>query len=81
MNQAAESAQKRKADRLMRVGLVVTAIGLAFSFVALSPLVITGLELSSIWWALSMITGVGFAILLFGLRASARVRSKRQSLK
>lgn len=81
MNQAAESAQKRKADRLMRVGLVVTAIGLAFSLVALSPLVITGLELSSIWWALSMITGVGFAILLFGLRASARVRRKRQSLK
>ena len=80
MSKPSKSEQEAKADRLMRIGAIVTVLGIAFSLVALLPLVIPTLQLPSIWWALSMITGVGFAILLFGLRASAKVRKQRTSL-
>jgi hypothetical protein len=80
MSKPSKSGQEAKADRLMRIGAILTVVGIGCSLVALLPLVIPGLELSSIWWGLSMITGVGFAILLFGLRASAKVRKQRTSL-
>ncbi|MEY3407423.1 MAG: hypothetical protein RL038_484 [Actinomycetota bacterium] len=50
-------------------------LGLLLSVIALTPLV-TGVQLSSLWWWLAMTTGVGFGMLLIGLRLAARNRSK-----
>lgn len=49
--------------------------GMILSLVALTPLV-TGTQLSSLWWWLAMTTGIGFGMLLIGLRLAARNRSK-----
>jgi len=43
------------------------------------PLV-TDLELSSAWWFLSMITGVGLATVIAGLTMSARSRPSRSTV-
>jgi len=64
-------------DRVLRVGLLVTALGLIAAVIAMLPLVIPGLELSGIWWFLAMVTGVGLAIIIAGLVISARERSAR----
>ena len=45
-------------DRLVRLGVVVTGIGMLISLVAILPLV-TDLELPSTFWWLSMLTGDG----------------------
>jgi VIT1/CCC1 family predicted Fe2+/Mn2+ transporter len=59
------------------VGAIVTMIGLAFALIAMLPLVIPDLTLPSYWWFLAMTTGVGLALVLLGLRLSARARSRR----
>jgi predicted cobalt transporter CbtA len=59
---------------MLRVGVVVTAIGLICTLVAIAPLVIPSLEMSGLWWFLSMLTGVGIALVLVGLVRSARSR-------
>lgn len=61
-------------DRLLRTGMVITVIGLALSLVALLPLVIPGLTLPGIWWFLSMLTGVGLAVVILGLIRASRAR-------
>jgi hypothetical protein len=61
-------------DRLLRIGAVVTVIGLVCTVIAMLPLVVPGLELPSLWWFLSMITGVGLALVIAGLAVSARSR-------
>ncbi len=66
------------ADRVIRVGAVLTVLGIIFSLIAILPLV-TDLELPSIWWFLSMLTGVGLAVILLGLIISARSRRTTQS--
>ncbi len=53
-------------------------IGLAFALIAMLPLVIPDLTLPSYWWFLAMITGVGLALVLLGLRLSARARSRHR---
>lgn len=58
----------------MRVGAVILAIGMIFTLIAILPLV-TSLELPSAWWGLSMLTGVGLAMILIGLRRSSKARS------
>lgn len=58
----------------MRVGAVILAIGMIFTLIAILPLV-TSLELPSVWWGLSMLTGVGLAMILIGLRRSSKARS------
>jgi hypothetical protein len=63
-------------DRILRVGAVVTVVGLACTLIAMLPLVIPGLELPSAWWFLSMITGVGLALVIVGLAVSARSRRR-----
>lgn len=63
-------------DRLLRLGAVVTLVGIACTLVALLPLVVPGLELPSVWWFLSMLTGVGLALVIVGLLASARSRRR-----
>lgn len=61
-------------DRLLRFGMIVTVIGLLLSSVALLPLVIPTLELPGAWWFLSMITGVGLALVILGLIRASRAR-------
>jgi hypothetical protein len=63
-------------DRLLRIGAVVTVIGLICTVIAMLPLVVPGLELPSAWWFLSMITGVGLALVIAGLAVSARSRRR-----
>ena len=63
-------------DRLLRIGAVVTVIGLVCTVIAMLPLVVPGLELPSVWWFLSMITGVGLALVIVGLAVSARARRR-----
>ncbi|MFY9330101.1 MAG: hypothetical protein WAO41_00290 [Candidatus Nanopelagicales bacterium] len=64
-------------DRLLRVGGVVTLVGIAFTLVAMLPLVVTSIELPSAFWFLSMLTGVGLALILLGLFQASRARRRR----
>ena len=61
----------------MRIGVVVTTLGLIATLVAILPLVIPDLSLPGIWWFLAMITGVGLALVIAGLAQSARERRIR----
>ena len=61
----------------MRAGAVVTVLGIACTLIAMLPLVIPGLSLPPVWWFLSMITGVGLALILLGLLVSALGRRRR----
>lgn len=63
-------------DRILRVGAVVTVIGLICTLIAMIPLVAPSVELPSAWWFLSMITGVGLALVIVGLAVSARSRRR-----
>lgn len=65
-------------DRLIRGGLVVTAVGMILALVAMLPLV-TGLELPSAFWWLSMLVGVGMGMILVGLTRNGRRRSRAQT--
>ena len=63
-------------DRILRVGAVVTVIGLICTLIAMIPLVAPSVELPSAWWFLSMIPGVGLALVIVGLAVSARSRRR-----
>jgi hypothetical protein len=64
-------------DRLIRVGVGVSVAGLMVALVALLPLV-TDLELPSLFWALSMLLGIGFGLILLGLARKGRTRARAQ---
>ncbi len=64
-------------DRLIRVGVGVSVAGILVALVALLPLV-TDLELPSMFWALSMLVGVGFGLILLGLARKGRARAHAQ---
>jgi hypothetical protein len=63
-------------DRLLRAGAIVTVIGLVCTLIAMLPLVVPGMTLPSAWWFLSMITGVGLAMVIIGLAVAARARRR-----
>ncbi len=63
------------ADRLQRLGAIVTVIGMILSLIAMSPAVF-GEVLAPVWWALSMTTGLGLTILLVGVRRASAARSR-----
>lgn len=63
-------------DRLLRIGAVVTVIGLGFTLIAMLPLIFPALELPSVWWFLSMVTGLGLALVLLGLFRASRARRR-----
>jgi hypothetical protein len=65
-------------DRLIRAGLVVTAVGMLLTLVAMLPLV-TDIELPSALWWLSMLVGVGMGMVLVGLARNGRRRSRSQT--
>ncbi|MEI6361767.1 MAG: hypothetical protein WCP95_06505 [Actinomycetes bacterium] len=63
-----------RADRVMRVGAAITALGLLFTLIAILPLFFPSLALPSALWFLSMLTGVGIVVICAGLVMSARSR-------
>jgi multisubunit Na+/H+ antiporter MnhB subunit len=65
-------------DRLIRAGLVVTAVGMVLTLIAMIPLV-TDVELPSAFWWMSMLVGVGLAMVLVGLARNGRRRSRAQT--
>jgi len=65
-------------DRLLRAGVAVTGLGMALTLIAMLPLV-TDLELPSALWWLSMLTGVGLAMIIVGLARNGRRRSRSQT--
>ncbi len=71
------SAESAPGDRLLRMGAVVMIIGMVCTVIALLPLLIPSLELPSAWWFLSMLTGVGLAMVIIGLAISARSRRRQ----
>jgi len=79
MPETSESAQVVRAQRVIRAGALLTILGLVATLIAILPLV-TDLELSSAWWFLSMITGVGLATVIAGLTMSARSRPSRSTV-
>jgi hypothetical protein len=64
-------------ERLIRVGVGLSILGIALALVALLPLV-TDLELPSEFWALSMLLGLGFGLILLGLARKGRSRARAQ---
>lgn len=54
---------------------MIFAIGAVFTLIALSPLVLP-VDLAGIWWFMAMVMGVGFLLILLGLLANARNRSR-----
>jgi len=72
------ASSRSPGDRLLRAGAVVTVIGIILTLIAMLPLVVPDLSLPPVWWFLSMITGVGLAMVLLGLFLSARSRSRRR---
>ena len=62
---------------MLRTGVVVTAIGLAFSLLALLPLVIPDWTPPAWLWFASMIVGVGLFIVIVGLVLASRGRRTR----
>lgn len=54
----------------------MTVIGIICTLIAILPLIIPGLTLPSAWWFLSMITGVGLAMVILGLAVAARSRRR-----
>jgi len=64
-----------RGERLMRLGILFLLLGIACTVIAISPLFIHNLELPGYWWGLSMLTGVGLALILLGLRRSSKSRS------
>lgn len=65
------------ADRILRIGGVVTAAGLVFTLIACLPLLVPSLELPSAMWFLAMLTGVGLVIVFVGLVLGSRERRAR----
>jgi hypothetical protein len=64
-------------DRLIRAGVITSVAGMILALVSLLPLV-TDLELPSLFWGLSMLTGIGFALILIGLARKGRRRARAQ---
>lgn len=63
-------------DRILRFGVVVTVIGLVATLIAMLPLFTADIQLPGYWWFLSMITGVGLAIIITGFVMGARERRR-----
>ena len=60
-------------DRLMKIGMVITVVGMVFSLIALIPIRDGEDPPSWLWW-MAMSSGLGLAIVLVGLRRAAIAR-------
>jgi hypothetical protein len=64
------------ADRVLRIGGVITVVGLLFTVIAMLPLLIPSLELPGAMWFLAMLTGVGLIVVFVGLAMGAHGRRR-----
>lgn len=64
------------ADRVLRIGGVITVVGLLFTVIAMLPLLVPSLELPGVMWFLAMLTGVGLIVVSVGLAMGARGRRR-----
>lgn len=62
------------ADRILRIGVVVTVIGLVCTVIAIIPLFAPAIVMPGAMWFLAMLTGVGLAIMIAGLAVQSRSR-------
>lgn len=69
------TSDRTRGDRILRAGVWITIIGLVFSVIAMLPLVLP-IELPSAFWFLSMITGVGLAVIIAGFVVSGGERRR-----
>jgi hypothetical protein len=60
----------------MRVGMLLTVLGMLSTLVAIIPLFWPSVSMPSAMWFLSMLTGVGLALVIAGLAMSARSRRR-----
>jgi hypothetical protein len=65
-----------RGDFLMRLGIALTIFGMLCALVALLPLMNSNLHARSYLWPLSMTSGLGLALILFGLRRSSGSRKR-----
>jgi hypothetical protein len=63
-------------DRGVVTGIALFAAGVLAALVGLSRLVYEGAPVAPVLWFLAMLSGVGFAMLLFWLWAQARRRRR-----
>ncbi len=63
-------------DWVLRIGALITALGLIFAMIALLPLVFPDVEMPGALWFLAMLTGVGLMVVFVGLVMSARQRRR-----
>lgn len=61
---------------LVRLGGIVTAVGLVLTVIAMIPLLVPSVQMPSAWWFLSMVTGVGLGLMCLGFWRAARERSQ-----
>lgn len=65
-----------RGDLVMRLGIALTIFGMLCTIVAIAPLVNSNLHPGSIWWPLSMSSGLGLVLILLGLRRSSGSRKR-----
>ena len=70
------TSHRPPADRVLRIGAAITVVGLAFTVIAMLPLVFPSLDLPPAMWFLAMLTGVGLAVVIVGLALGARARRR-----
>jgi len=73
-------ALMRKGELLQRIGAVIFGAGILFGLIAFSPAVFANETVSSLW-ILSMLSGVGLAIMLVGFMQTARNRTRLVALQ
>lgn len=68
-------ARRSRGEAFVRIGAYLTIAGMIFTVIAILPLV-SDINLPSTWWFLSMLTGLGLALILIGLITTARSRRR-----
>jgi hypothetical protein len=65
-----------RGDFLMRLGVALTIFGMLCTVLALLPLFNSNFHARSYLWPLAMTSGLGLALILFGLRRSSGSRKR-----
>ena len=75
-NQIVTMLEHMRGEFLMRLGIALTIFGILCTLVAIAPLVNSSLQPRSYLWPLAMSSGLGLALILFGLRRSSGSRKR-----
>lgn len=63
-------------DRLLRVGAVITLIGIVATVIAMVPLLIPEVNMPPVMWFSAVVIGIGLALVIAGFAVSARARRR-----